>query len=89
MSIIDETSAKYIDFQATSISPFHVVEKIENTLLSEGFQSIDIQSPWDLREEKYFVIHPDKKSAIAFVLGKDQPSEVGFAITLLIRIVLH
>ena len=71
----------YIDFQSTAISPFHVVKKITSVLDRAGFLELRLGRPWQLKDQKYYVVHPDKKSVIAFTLGESDPYETGFAMT--------
>ncbi len=71
----------YIDFLATSPTPFHAVVQCANRLQAAGFTQRALEGDLSLETgDKVYVIHPDGKSLIALVAGDRSPVKTGYAI---------
>ncbi len=53
-----------------SFSPFHVVRKIEDRLISLGYEELDETKPWSLKEERGYFVSRNGSSLVSFYIPK-------------------
>jgi len=70
-------SKQLIDFIENSPTPFHVVENMKNSLNSAGFQSLNEQNSWDLKNGCGYYVTRNDSSIIAFIIGNKNSTETG------------
>ncbi|MCO4761407.1 MAG: M18 family aminopeptidase [Myxococcales bacterium] len=71
----------YIRFLGDAVTPFHAVVECENRLKSAGFSQISVLETLNVAQgDKCYVVHPDGKTLIAFVVGSRSPVKTGFAL---------
>ena len=66
-----------VDFIKNSPTPFHVVENMKNSLNSAGFQSLNEQNSWNLKNGCGYYVTRNDSSIIAFILGSKDSTETG------------
>ena len=75
----EQKFAKYlIDFIDESHSVFHVVKKIEEILIKEGFKKVKFQEKWKLEKEGKYYIIKNNSAIIGFIIGKGEIEKDGF-----------
>ncbi|HAN31726.1 MAG TPA: M18 family aminopeptidase [Myxococcales bacterium] len=76
-----DAADKYIRFLTDAVTPFHAVVECENRLKSAGFVRLNPIEPLKIKQgQKAYVVHPDGKTLIAFIVGSRSPLATGFGI---------
>lgn len=76
-----EPADDYIEFSKATPTPFHAVAEISRRLTEDGFTAIDGTDAWSFEGgERHFVVAPDGRTVVAFVVGDTCPAEAGFRI---------
>ncbi len=71
----------YVRFLGDAVTPFHAVVECENRLRSEGFVRVEVTEALRVNQgDKAYVVHPDGKTLIAFVVGSRSPLATGFGV---------
>lgn len=64
-----------------SPTPFHAVREAMARLNASGFEHRDPRGGLDANPgDRFYCVHPDLKTILAFVIGRRPPTETGFAI---------
>ncbi|MGV3581487.1 MAG: M18 family aminopeptidase [Methylophilus sp.] len=69
-----------LDFIDHSPSPWHAVSSITKKLKENGFKPLVENQPWQFKKNGRYYVVRDGASIIAFVIGENPISEVGFKI---------
>ncbi len=67
-----------IDFIYQSPSPFHVVQNLRKTLVSQGFDELDLREGWQIKKDGRYFVTRNGTALIAFVVGQGQVEKDGF-----------
>ncbi len=77
----DARADDYIAWLTGAVTPPHAVLACTERLLRAGFQPLTLAAPLQPAVgDRRFVVHPDGKSVIAFVVGERSPVATGFAL---------
>lgn len=78
--MLKEDMNAVIQMLKESVSSYHTVLAAERRLVEDGFQKLQMQEVWNLKNEgKYYIIHRDS-SLFAFTVGRDLNREIPFRI---------
>lgn len=69
-----------IEYLQDSPSPFHAVDKTREILESNGFESLDIEKSWSVKENKKYYVIKNDSAIIAFTTGRKDDMKEGFKI---------
>ncbi|MDK9707896.1 MAG: M18 family aminopeptidase [Desulforhopalus sp.] len=69
---------KLFSFISSSPTPFHVVARMEDYLLQQGFNRLEENSKWQLQKGQAYFLSKESGATIAFILGNDEEGEQGF-----------
>ena len=69
-----------IEYLQASPSPFHAVDKTREILESNGFESLDIEKSWSIKENKKYYVIKNDSAIIAFTTGQKNDIKDGFKI---------
>lgn len=76
-----DAADRYVRFLGDAVTPFHAVVQCENRLRTAGFSQISLLDTLRVQQgDKSYVVHPDGKSLIAFIVGSRAPQQTGFAL---------
>ena len=72
---------RYIPWLHSACTPHHAVAAVVQVLRAAGFAERDYASDLaTVPAERFYVIHPDGKSILAFVVGERAPQATGYAL---------
>jgi len=69
-----------IEYLQDSPSPFHAVDKTREILESNGFECLDIEKSWSIKENKKYYVIKNDSAIIAFTTGKKDDIKNGLKI---------
>ena len=69
-----------IEYLQASPSPFHAVDKTREILESNGFECLDIEKSWSIKENKKYYVIKNDSAIIAFTTGQKNDIKDGFKI---------
>lgn len=67
----------FFEFLQKSPTPFHAVQSMANTLLSNGFEPLDEKNIWQLKAGGAYFYSRADSSLIAFVVGTEEIAQTG------------
>ncbi len=80
MSCNNALIERLLEFADAGVSPYHVVEKLRNTLKKSGFECLDRKEQWELKSGGKYFVEVNGSALFAFIVGKDKPENSGFRI---------
>ncbi len=69
-----------LDFIDSSPSPWHAVDTVKSRLIDAGFTELNEKNPWNLQPGKRYFVTRGDASMVAFTLGKQALTDLGFRI---------